>query len=554
MTSKRHSARPHSFHFIGRFYSIRHKFVLLNICFLLLSLLVVIGNYAFFIHPMIRHIEQDAVERRVFQSGAMLLRELDALAGLGLDRASWDELYEHMLVPNRDFISENFKATALHDLRLDLILILGPQPRVYEKALSPAAEASGLATFADQLPAMLHQLPALLALNGQPLTVSRGFSGLLNTPAGPMMLTAQPIRHSDHAGPLRGVLLLGRLLVKSYLSELQTVTGVDFQIQPIPNPGILDAVSLNEFAVGHGHLVLNERKSGTVVAGFDLLDINHQPSFRFAGQVQSRLYVLGDRTLGISVLFCLVTFGVVFTGFILTINRIVIDPLHQLDHYVTRVRQHNDFIAEPKLAEDEIGSLARAFTALMDDLLLKQRDLSLQTREDGLTKVANRRWFDESLPLAVRHAWQRQLPLSLIMIDIDYFKGYNDQYGHVAGDQVLRQIANVLQNGCDARFDLVARYGGEEFVILLRGRGVAEAAMLAQQLQQRVEAQGIPHIASRCARVVTLSCGVASMVPQTENDDKLLLLHADEALYHAKGNGRNRVEIYQAPLPELITG
>ena len=134
------------------------------------------------------------------------------------------------------------------------------------------------------------------------------------------------------------------------------------------------------------------------------------------------------------------------------------------------------------------------------------------------------------------------LPLSVIMIDVDLFKSYNDLHGHLAGDECLRDIAAVLAERNRAG-DLVARYGGEEFVAVLSDTGPEGARLMAERMRQRVRELAIPHARSSAAPHVTISLGVAAMTPETRANPKDLILKADQALYMAKSRGRDRVAL-----------
>jgi diguanylate cyclase (GGDEF)-like protein len=160
---------------------------------------------------------------------------------------------------------------------------------------------------------------------------------------------------------------------------------------------------------------------------------------------------------------------------------------------------------------------------------------------DGLTGVANRRHFDESLAAEWRHCRRNGLPLALLMIDIDHFKLYNDQYGHPTGDACLQTVGVTLKQGFGRSHDLVARYGGEEFACLMPECDLASALTKAEALRLAVEQLAIPHAASPVAPGVTLSIGVATLVPGDQDKPRDLVSLADLALYKAKNNGRNRV-------------
>jgi diguanylate cyclase (GGDEF)-like protein len=161
--------------------------------------------------------------------------------------------------------------------------------------------------------------------------------------------------------------------------------------------------------------------------------------------------------------------------------------------------------------------------------------------QDGLTGVANRRHFDETLAIEWRRAARSRAPLSLLMLDIDYFKPFNDTAGHQAGDECLRHVAQVLRESVQRAGDMVARYGGEEFAVLLPETGADQALQIATRLRERVEAVALPHPSSPLG-YVTVSIGVTSIVPPRDGSGSGDFVRvADAALYDAKRQGRNRV-------------
>ncbi|MGB3404443.1 MAG: diguanylate cyclase [Microcoleaceae cyanobacterium] len=160
---------------------------------------------------------------------------------------------------------------------------------------------------------------------------------------------------------------------------------------------------------------------------------------------------------------------------------------------------------------------------------------------DGLTQVYNRRIFD----LSLEQEWQRlrreQQPLSLILVDIDYFKGYNDCYGHLAGDRCLHQVAQTIKQAIKRPADLVARYGGEEFAVILPNTSLQGAEIVAWQIQEMIQSVKIPHTRSEISQWVSVSLGVSCQVPNPFETAESLILAADKALYCAKDQGRNQV-------------
>ncbi|NCJ08376.1 diguanylate cyclase [Synechococcales cyanobacterium C] len=169
---------------------------------------------------------------------------------------------------------------------------------------------------------------------------------------------------------------------------------------------------------------------------------------------------------------------------------------------------------------------------------------------DELTQVANRRAFDESLTQHWRSGLRGGEPLSLILCDIDYFKPYNDTYGHPAGDDCLKKVAQTLAQTVGRPTDLVARYGGEEFGILLPSTPFPGAVQVANKICEAVRSQHLPHQASMISEGVTLSCGVASLLPTPNETAEKLIVLADQALYQAKQQGRDRV-VGLPPTPKV---
>lgn len=164
-----------------------------------------------------------------------------------------------------------------------------------------------------------------------------------------------------------------------------------------------------------------------------------------------------------------------------------------------------------------------------------------QAISDELTGVPNRRSFSERFAVELNRSRRDQEPLSLVIIDIDYFKSYNDHYGHEQGDQCLEKVAREIRNTLKRPGDFCARYGGEEFVVLLPANSSAGAMHLAEEIRNNIEKLEIPHETSQCAGVVTVSIGVAVLEDYESPSRDTLLYKADTALYQAKQQGRNRV-------------
>jgi diguanylate cyclase (GGDEF)-like protein len=177
-------------------------------------------------------------------------------------------------------------------------------------------------------------------------------------------------------------------------------------------------------------------------------------------------------------------------------------------------------------------------------LAAANRELEKLSHQDGLTGIANRRYFDGYLSTEVRRAAREHQPLSLILADVDQFKAFNDCYGHQVGDDCLRRVAAALTSAGRRPADLAARYGGEEFAMVLPGTDLDGAVDVAQSVSRVIGSLAIPHARSTVSKSVTLSQGVVSLTPEKESPPEDLIRRADQALYQAKQQGRNRFVVF----------
>lgn len=212
------------------------------------------------------------------------------------------------------------------------------------------------------------------------------------------------------------------------------------------------------------------------------------------------------------------------------------------------IRQRDGILRAMDFTLTPMGSDQPLFVALLHDITHhKQSENALQRAAliDPLTKIANRRHFDSFLDKEWQRAIRSGEPLSLIVLDVDHFKGYNDSLGHAAGDACLQQVAMALQSHALRATDLAARYGGEEFVLLFGETGFEAACLLAETIRAHIESLNIPNPRSATSHWVTASLGVATIVPTQFDDIKEFFVCADRAMYAVKEAGRNGVRAVQ---------
>src|SRR5262245_53215170 len=220
-----------------------------------------------------------------------------------------------------------------------------------------------------------------------------------------------------------------------------------------------------------------------------------------------------------------------------------------------------DFLAKPVQTTELLARLRSALNlkrerehcraretellAAAENLKRVNEELQRLTVLDELTGISNRRFFNMLLEQEWGRAAREVQPLSLIMIDIDFFKNYNDHYGHPKGDECLKRVAAALSARTRRPGDQVARYGGEEFVVLMPHTALRGALAVAENLRQQIEGLGLEHVRSPLNGLVTISLGAATALPERRSSPELLVAAADHAVYEAKRMGRNQVCVFE---------
>jgi diguanylate cyclase (GGDEF)-like protein len=212
--------------------------------------------------------------------------------------------------------------------------------------------------------------------------------------------------------------------------------------------------------------------------------------------------------------------------------------------YITKPFQDLEVLARVRV-HLQLQLLSKKIIQQNQELEKANRQLRYLVNFDGLTQVANRRYFDQYLQQEWSRLQREQQPLSLILCDIDYFKNYNDYYGHQAGDDCLHKVAQALKNTIKRASDLVCRYGGEEFVVILPNTDLAGAIKVSQLIQGAIKELQLLHPHSSVSEKITLSLGIRCEIPNPESSVKSLINAADHALYQAKKLGRDRYHLFK---------
>jgi len=220
---------------------------------------------------------------------------------------------------------------------------------------------------------------------------------------------------------------------------------------------------------------------------------------------------------------------------------IFVSAMTDTKFFAEGIRSGGDIYLFKPIVREVLESMINAMhriAKIQDELHSTKIRMELLAHQDALTGLVNRRGFDNAIELEVEHSKSDKMPLSLLLLDIDHFKLFNDHYGHQEGDECLAAVAQVLRTAACRPNDIVARYGGEEFAIILPATRPEHAEIVVDRVFAGLRNLAYPHSESPTDSVVTISCGIAELVPDRSVDE--LIKAADEALYQAKEEGRNR--------------
>mgnify|MGYP000055663251 FL=1 len=529
---------------MSQFISIKYKLALVYLAFIAEIFLVIILIRQFWTIPQFLHLEQIADHKDLIRIENTLNSKIDELALVNYDNAVWDDSYQFVQDGNPEFIEENFVEDTFRSLDINGIYYFNNQGRiVWGEAYRRSDWTKITMPFLAEPPpwflkSILIDPTEVRNNNNHPVT----HKGILFIENRPIIFTATSLLPSEGKGNSRGTLLFYRNVLPKNELEIAELGSLDatFIWPSHPDHPALLAQYNNDVLLSSR----NNQDELTLVS-FDFL--NQTPYF-VKLQASSRAFdgSLFDISLIAALAFSL--FGILFLFYF--VSKRLIGPITRWNRKIsTIVNEGNYTIRFTAKGNDELSAFSKSFNQLLEYVEQQDKEIKLHNRElmqlshtDGLTKLYNRRYFDNE----VHSMWDRAThggDICLFMIDIDYFKQYNDNYGHQQGDIALQRVAQSLMENTKRSTDLVARYGGEEFVIILKNTKLADGRLVAQNLCKFIFNLSIEHQYSPLERV-TISIGVTSAPLSIVSSPRQLIHQADEALYRAKKLGRNQVCIF----------
>ncbi len=491
--------------------------------------------------PVYSALERAFVARELERVVNVFHHEQMGLAALAADWSAWDDTYEYAIDRNSEYEEGNLNLSSLANLSVNVMFLYDKTGAVVWGGVAEPGEETWttLAEFPPQGPSHISGLSEFPDVHGG----KQLRAGMVFTEKGLLMLASLPILNSHGKGEPHGVLVMGRLLKGENLEKLQTVAGLDFEVLPTEQlPAKHKALALTQLNHQENAMYIEDQNLDTLVAWRAIHDLYGQPRFLVKVTIARDLFRTGYQGLRNGVWLMIGSMLILMAGLMLLVQREVVRPVVRISQHLLRLRLKGVY-DEPihYTARDELGRLARFLNALLLKVAEQSTQLKDLSYEDSLTAVANRRCFNEQFQQQWMRCSAEQLPLAVILCDIDDFKRYNDLYGHLQGDQCLHEVAQALKRAANKQKDLVARFGGEEFVILLPETTLLDAIAVAERICTTVEALHIEHGHSQVSGWVTVSLGVAALTPTNDLSPETLLHAADNALYRAKTAGRNRV-------------
>jgi diguanylate cyclase (GGDEF)-like protein len=340
-------------------------------------------------------------------------------------------------------------------------------------------------------------------------------------------------------GPLYSILApIGGLRLEGYLELIIDPTYSLTKVSDITGM----PVTISPAGTSTANISTDIEGDGLLPIEYLLIGNDNQPAYHLKGKEDvSQLYRdMHNTQLITTAAFVTITFVILLTVLLL-LNHGIFKPLKRILHGIERYRCGELDVHIRPSGLSELFTLSDILNIMIEQIRHDIDVLERYSQSDGLTGLGNRRYFEQRLMEEWSRAIRQQWPVSLLFIDIDYFKRYNDHYGHLQGDDCLRRVAKAIQQAVKREFDVAARYGGEEFIIMLPDTDLTGAERVARELQQAIRRLHIEHPGSNVEPFVTLSIGIAGRIPQFPEKPETLLQAADIALYEAKEHGRNRI-------------
>ena len=521
--------------------SLQNKFLII---FGLLFISFAIMQFAInqiFILPSFIHLENDEAIQNLSRVNESIRNEIRRLDDVCHNWSAWDDTYEFMENGSQEYIESNLTIESFRTSDLNLICFLKTNGEIFFGKMydSSREKKIQLEAFSTENSSWIYT-DIISGFNSFGSIENAYKRGILLTEKGPIMLAARPIITSGNSGPSHGTFIMGRFMTESIVNKLKKETKVDFNLHLCNDnlPFKLKEI-MNNINSSSVHIL--KETSDNIFMYDSFPSIRRSPAFLTEIIFPREITKQGIKAIRYSLIFLILSGFIIMLVIFVLIKTIIIKPIVNMSRHVKRIEAGSYDLRLDMTRKDAIGELANSFDKMIAKIELQTDQLEKLSSIDGLTGMFNRRIFDETLESEWKRMIRGKKYLSVIMCDVDFFKLFNDNYGHQEGDKCLRSIADAIKETLKRPSDFAARYGGEEFVVLLSDTSPEGAHHVAEKIREKIHNLKIRHDKSQIYKYVTLSLGISSVIPCKELCPMKLVKTADQALYKSKKKGRNTV-------------
>lgn len=501
----------------------------------------------YIIYPRFIELENKETTRNLERVTRAIDSEIVHYAKFCQDWAIWDDTYNFIVDKNHYYIDSNLIHETFINTNLNLIF--------YYKL--DGSYIWGQAYDADNKKSIiLKKLPQanispqheLLSFNWDKKKLTEiQISGLYVLDNKPFIIVSRPVLTSNGEGPVKGIIIMGRFITPDYIKTISEQANVKFNFSLL---GLNSDISANfDNLTNNDDIIINKNFKEQLLVYKKVPDINGVYKFLIKMVVSREITIRGKTTINFAVLSIVIAGMLTLFVIIILISILVLIPVKNLTRHAEEIGEGVNYsIRLPLKRKDEIGIMSKEINNMLDKIENQQALLEIANEElhkvattDKLTQIANRFHFDEIIAYEWKRLQRTSQYLAILLVDVDYFKLFNDHYGHSAGDKCLRIIAQTIEKSVRRPGDLAARYGGEEFIVMLPDTNTKGALMVAENIKQAIDDLKYEHVKSQISKYVTISIGIKAVIPTKSIRLEDTIDIADKALYSAKRQGRNRI-------------
>jgi len=501
-----------------------------------IAFIVAFGGLGFYMDKTIFNVFTQLEKKHFIKMGNQIVKSfenrMNYYEAFLADWSAWDDTYKFVEDLNEEYKASNLTGSVLDDIGLSAILYFDDHMKLkhsfYKKELKNDIEELTVDISKNR------KKITEIAVTGQ-----ADFLMQTETSAKNFLCVIAPIVPSSQDGPMHGFMVMTAVFDKQLVGKLSELTGYKLTYHTDVEDAEHQKGDFTRVSKQMAHS-LQYSDHNTVYQDFFLYDLNNVKILvirleqeRAFNSHMNNVLKNSMLTLALSGIFTIILVGLI-------LDRLVLSELSQKIQRFREIEQSNDLsLRLDATGAKELKELAMAANGALDRIEQLNDQLIAISNIDSLTGISNRKFFDEQYLIHFKNAAREDKFISVLMIDIDYFKDYNDSYGHLAGDKCLHSVAETINNSLKRPADIAARYGGEEFIIMLYDTDEKGALHVAESIRKNIMSTVKPHKASKCADCVTVSIGTATAKPSKIQSSIDLIANADKALYEAKVSGRN---------------